>query len=57
MKPITYSKLGDSLEKEYKATLKTEEVVNPVLAILAILVVLMLWSLPVLDMMGKLPKP
>jgi len=57
MKPITYSKLGDSLEKEYKAALRTEEVVNPVLAILAILVVLMLWSLPVLDMMGKLPKP
>jgi hypothetical protein len=57
MRPTTCNELGKLLEEELQKALRMEEIVNPVLAVLAVLLVLMFWSLPVLDIMGKFPKP
>ena len=57
MRPTTCNELGKLLEEELQKALRMEEIVNPILAILAVLLVLMFWSLPVLEWMDKLPKP
>jgi hypothetical protein len=55
--PKTPAEVGLWLKEECRKSDRMEKILTPVFLILAVLVVLILWSLPVLDMMGKLPKP
>ncbi len=57
MRLTTHDEVGEWLKEECRKSDKRERILTPVFLVLAVLLVFALWSLPVLDMMGKFPKP